>query len=165
MDDYVRCRSHYAATNHGTNIYWCMFAGQFDNCRRFSGVQCIRNELSNNLLNLTLISTCFVCPQGSLTTSFSTVSYYKDINTLSALDESGLPIVTSSPTLKNLFGSEEDASPVLKSLIKKFLIYEIENQMNQTAFERNICSIERYSDVTIIIKVKLANKFKHFEFY
>ena len=34
--------------------------------------------------------------QGTLTTSFSTVTYYKDYNTLQELDDSGLPIYVGS---------------------------------------------------------------------
>lgn len=34
--------------------------------------------------------------QGTLTTSFSTVTYYKDINTLQELDATGLPINVGS---------------------------------------------------------------------
>ena len=44
------------------------------------------------LLNLVIAGTF----QGSLYTSFSTVSYYKDISTLDMLDKTGLPIVTGS---------------------------------------------------------------------
>lgn len=34
--------------------------------------------------------------QGSLTTAFSTITYYKDISTLEELDATGLPIVVGS---------------------------------------------------------------------
>lgn len=44
------------------------------------------------LANLILMGTF----QGSLTTSFSTVTYYKDINTLEELDATGLPIFVGS---------------------------------------------------------------------
>lgn len=91
--------------------------------------------------------------KGSLTTSFSTVSYYKNVDTLHDLDATGLPIVTSSASLRGLFGDEKDATPVLKSLIKKLKIYEIDNPIHKTAYKRDMCSIERYSDIHIIIKV------------
>lgn len=44
------------------------------------------------LANLIIIGTF----QGTLTTSFSTVTYLKDINTLEQLDASGLPTIVGS---------------------------------------------------------------------
>lgn len=44
------------------------------------------------LANLIIMGTF----QGSLTTSFTTVTYYKDIDTLAELDATGLPIYVGS---------------------------------------------------------------------
>lgn len=69
------------------------------------------------------------------------------------LDQSGLRIFTTSASLKNIFGGENE-SPLLKSLQKKHLMYtDNKKPIDHAAYERNMCSVERYSDVTIIIKV------------
>ncbi|XP_037912067.1 uncharacterized protein LOC119652196 [Hermetia illucens] len=96
------------------------------------------------LLSLTIGGTF----QGSLTTSYSTKSYYADIHTLKQLDESGLPIGTSSRNLANILDS--DNNPVLNSLQKKFIISSVP-VIDQTAFKRDICCIERASDITVIM--------------
>lgn len=83
------------------------------------------------------------------------MSYYRNIETLSALDESGLPIVTSSASLKLLFGNATDASPLLRSLMSKFYIFDIQRQIDRTAYRRDACSVERRSDINIIIKVNI----------
>lgn len=83
------------------------------------------------------------------------MSYYRDINTLHSLDESGIPIVTSSQSLRTLFGNTTDATPLLRSLIRKYHIFEIQNQIHRTAFKRDICSVERRSDINIIIKANI----------
>lgn len=81
------------------------------------------------------------------------MSYYKNLQTLHDLDASGLQIVTSSQSLRTLFGEQNDAKPLLQSLIKKFKIFEIDSPLQRTARKRDMCSVERYSDINIIIKV------------
>lgn len=88
------------------------------------------------------------------------MSYYKNLQTLQDLDKSGLKIVTSSESLRTLFGFEHDASPLLKSLIRKFQIFEIDNPIQRTAYKRDMCSVERYSDINIIIKVAVFIAFQ-----
>lgn len=98
--------------------------------------------------------------QGSLTTSFSTDTYYKDVNTLSELDESGLRIGTSSGSLKNVFGATDIASPLIRSLASKFFLLNSKIPMiNRTAYYRDYCCIERLTDISIIIAVSLSISF------
>ena len=87
-----------------------------------------------------------------MTTSFSTTSYYKDIDTLSDLDKSGLHIGTTSASLKDIFG--EDPNPLIESLKSKFYILSTTRPViERTAYDRDICSLERQSDINIIIAV------------
>lgn len=88
--------------------------------------------------------------QGSLTTSFSKTVYEAEIDTLEQLDKSGLPIVTSANTVKNFFGT--DNHTVRNSLQKKFFVNNI-TAIRIAADERTVCTIERRSDIRIIIKV------------
>uniref|UniRef100_A0A182Q1E7 Ionotropic glutamate receptor C-terminal domain-containing protein n=1 Tax=Anopheles farauti TaxID=69004 RepID=A0A182Q1E7_9DIPT len=90
--------------------------------------------------------------QGTLTTAFSTKSYYKDINTLSALDKSGLPIGTSSRSLLDIFGNDA-LSPLYQSLKGKLRILD-ESARHRAAFRRDMCCIERHSDVHLIINTE-----------
>lgn len=98
-----------------------------------------------------------------MTTSFSTVSYYKDINTLEDLDESGLYVATSSGSLRNLFGSdtqENEGKPAVRSLAKKFLLLNVtEPIITRAATRRDICSIERLTDIGLILAVNTIEKF------
>lgn len=89
--------------------------------------------------------------QGSLTKSFSTIAYYPDIDTLSELDRSGMPIYTSAYTAMNLFG--EDETPLLTSLRSKFYYDQNISAIHRAAHFRDMCAVERFSDVNIIIKV------------
>lgn len=92
--------------------------------------------------------------QGSLTKAFNSVEYYKEIDTLAALDESGLPIGTSSKSLIDLFGVGD--TPVLRSLISKFSLYDSGSSIiDRTAYDRDICCIERCSDIQLIIVVSM----------
>ncbi|XP_058055928.1 uncharacterized protein LOC131207334 [Anopheles bellator] len=90
--------------------------------------------------------------QGTLTTAFSTVTFYQDIDTLEALDRSGLPIGTSSRSLRDIFGNDS-ASPLYRSLTGKLQILNM-SARNRAAFQRDICSIERRSDVSLIINTE-----------
>ncbi|XP_053678329.1 uncharacterized protein LOC128728682 [Anopheles nili] len=90
--------------------------------------------------------------QGTLTTAFSTKSYLSDINTLAALDQSGLPIGTSSRSLLDIFGNDT-LSPLFRSLKGKLLVVN-ESARHRAAFSRDMCSIERRSDVHLIINTE-----------
>lgn len=102
-----------------------------------------------------------------MTRAYSGVQYYKDIDTLEELDASGLPIGTMSgsigPIFKESFGSE-----VISSLNAKYKImsnasdWTITRSSNitdwtigRTAHARDICSVERLTDVGLIIAVNL----------
>lgn len=83
-----------------------------------------------------------------------TKSTDKDIDTLRELDSSGLNIIASSPSLRNTFGNWQTRSELLLSLKGKLLLEVSErNGIDRAAEDRDVCSLERYSDVEIIIKV------------
>uniref|UniRef100_A0A182NSF8 Ionotropic glutamate receptor C-terminal domain-containing protein n=1 Tax=Anopheles dirus TaxID=7168 RepID=A0A182NSF8_9DIPT len=105
--------------------------------------------LSAFLIANVIISGTF---QGTLTTAFSTKSYYKDLNTLAALDLSGLPIGTSSRSLLDIFGNHS-LSPLYHSLKGKLQILN-ESARHRAAFQRDVCCIERHSDVHLIINTE-----------
>lgn len=92
--------------------------------------------------------------QGTLVTSFSTDQYYKDINTLKELDESGLEIGTSSGSLKNLFGEPSLGTPLIRSLASKYKMINTSTPIiTRAAYERDICAVERLTDIRVIIAV------------
>lgn len=87
---------------------------------------------------------------GSLTKAWSKETYHDNINTLQEVDKSGMSMVISSRIVKNLFG--DDNSTLFESLRSKIIVNNI-TTLEQTAVYRNICTIERYSDVSIIMRV------------
>ena len=91
--------------------------------------------------------------QSSLYTAYTkTTSVY--IDTLRELDSSGLTITSTSPPLRNTFGNWQTYSKVLRSLKGKILLeYSDNGTLDRVAEYRDVCSIERYSDVHILIKV------------
>lgn len=108
------------------------------------------------------------CFQSSLKTAFTTVTHFKDIQTLEQLDQSGLLIGTTSGSLRKVFGSMENvfgaqnfSSSVIKSLKKKYILINSSNAaIDVVARNRNICCIERLTDSRIILSVRqtLATK-------
>lgn len=88
--------------------------------------------------------------QGSLTKAWSKEIYYDNMKTLQMVDNSNLAMVISSRIVKNLFG--EDNSTLFESLRSKIIVNNV-STLEQTAIYRNICTIERHSDVNIIMKV------------
>lgn len=88
--------------------------------------------------------------QGSLTKAWSKESYYDNMKTMKNVDDSNLAMVISSRIVKNLFG--EDNSTLFESLRSKIIVNNV-STLDQTAIYRNICTIERHSDVNIIMKV------------
>lgn len=87
---------------------------------------------------------------GSLTKAWSKETYYENINTLQEVDKTGMSMVISSRIVKNLFG--DDNSTLFESLRSKIVLRNI-TTLEQTAIYRNICTIERHSDVNIIMRV------------
>lgn len=78
----------------------------------------------------------------------------KNINTLEELDYSGLKIIASSPSFENLFGNSQNNSQLFSSLRGKIFLEESSLQgIERVAKSRNVCTLERYSDVNIMIKV------------
>lgn len=73
-----------------------------------------------------------------------------ELRTLVDVDNSGLPIQLSSNTVGSIFGTTNDTN--YKSLSSKVHIMRV-SAIEHAAFYRNTCSIERYSDVRIIILV------------
>lgn len=103
-----------------------------------------------------------------MVTSFSTDQYYKDINTLEELDESGLEIGTSSGSLKNLFGEKSLGTPIIRSLASKYkMISTTTPIIARAAYQRDICAIERLTDIRVIIAVcfEAIQKLSLFEMY
>lgn len=90
--------------------------------------------------------------QGSLTLSFGTRITESEIDTLQQLYDSGLPIISSASSTKNLFG-DEDEGPLMRSLQARHETREAATAIQLAAFDRSACSVERYSDVEILIKV------------
>lgn len=92
--------------------------------------------------------------QGTLTTSFSTSSYYSDISTLADLDESGLHVGTTSRSLGNIFGDDDDnGSPLMQSLSRKFDVLKLP-AIVRTAYRRDVCGVERAADINLIMTTK-----------
>lgn len=91
--------------------------------------------------------------QSSLYTAY-TKTTSKEIDTLRELDRSGLKITVESPTLRKTFGNWQTGSKLLQSLKAKiFLESYAKSGIERVAEQRDVCSLERYSDVNIIIKV------------
>lgn len=88
-------------------------------------------------------------------TAYTRSLYYRNINTLQQLDESGMKISVSAPPLLNVFGNNQTRSDVLRSLKTKLIVFDYKGfgAFERTAEKRDICVIERYSDIQIIIKV------------
>lgn len=86
--------------------------------------------------------------------------FFPEIDTLAALDKSGLPISISSPVFHNLFGNNK-TSDVLKSLNEKFSTHEedFHSAMERAAIQADICIVERYSDIQLIIQVSFWDSF------
>ena len=85
--------------------------------------------------------------QGSVFTDFTTVVYYKDINTLEELDESGLSIATSTWYL------DYDSSELMKSLKKK-QVEKTEESFGMAAHRRNVAVLYRKQDAEYLVNVK-----------
>ena len=91
--------------------------------------------------------------QSSLYTAYTKTTSV-NIDTLSELDNSGLTITASSPSLLNTFGNWQTYSTVLRSLKGKILLENVDRKaLDRVAEHHDVCSIERYSDVHILIKV------------
>lgn len=99
----------------------------------------------------------FVYFKGLLYNIYTRPLYFSNIETLAQLDESSLRISVESHTLRNLFGSNETGSKILLSLNEKFRFYHnVDGALKRAATARDICSVERYSDIQTIIKVNIS---------
>lgn len=87
-----------------------------------------------------------------MTQSFRSSITENEIDTLQQLYDSGLPIISSALSIKNLFGNE-DERPLMRSLQAMHKTRENTKAIRLAAFDRTACSVERYSDVNILIKV------------
>lgn len=82
--------------------------------------------------------------QGSLVKSFTTTSYYPDINTLNKLDKSGLQIATSLKVFEN------DNSPLIKRLQSKIISHN-SSSLERAAIFRDVAGVERREDAKLLI--------------
>ena len=87
---------------------------------------------------------------------YPVASYEKDIDTLEELVKTGLPIGTTSRSLGNIFTGDHE-SPLIDLLETKFTLLNKSNApiINRTAYARDICSIERLSDIPANIAVNI----------
>uniref|UniRef100_A0A336LMD1 CSON011075 protein n=1 Tax=Culicoides sonorensis TaxID=179676 RepID=A0A336LMD1_CULSO len=94
--------------------------------------------------------------QAALSTSMSTVTYEKDIDTFKQLLASDLPIFSSSRSLQDFLGENQTTS--IEALKARYYVQEFNTSLNyMTAHYRNVTCIERYSDARIIIKSKFTD--------
>lgn len=78
----------------------------------------------------------------------------KNIDTLKELDESGLRITASSPSFRDVFGNDQESSTIFESLKGKlFLEHTDLSAVERVATKGDIGTLERLSDVNIIIMV------------
>lgn len=91
--------------------------------------------------------------QGSLMQSFSTTSYYKDINTLVDLDNSNLIIGTTSESITHIF--DYDNSTLISTLRSKIAILKTP-AIIRASTKRDVCCVERYADQHVILSVSVA---------
>lgn len=112
-------------------------------------------QVKNQMWKLTFFLTNVANFQGTLTTSFSTTSFFKDINTLAELDKSGLIVGTTSNSLADIFG--DDPTPIIVSLRQKFKVLSGVPIRVRTSTTRDICCIERLADIKLIIAVIITN--------
>lgn len=93
--------------------------------------------------------------------AFTTVTHFEDIHTLEQLDSRGLKIGAASGSLKKVFGSMENvfgwrnmSSPTIKSLQDKYIVINSSRSaLDRVAKDGNICCIERFTDVKVILSV------------
>ncbi|XP_046602648.1 uncharacterized protein LOC124296629 [Neodiprion lecontei] len=97
--------------------------------------------------------------QGSLYQEFTNPRYYRNLNTLAELDQSGLLIGTTSPNLGDIFG-EDDNSPTLTHLRQKIKIFAKSKvrTIDKAASGRNIAAIERRNDLMLSTKTKFLDE-------
>lgn len=109
-----------------------------------------------------LMQIIFLSFQSSLYTAYTKRSSYKNIETLAELDETELGIIFYSKSFLNLFGNDPEVhSKTFLSLTKKIFTDndDSEEKLHRTAYRRDVCSIERLSDVDIIIKSKYLDDY------
>lgn len=108
-----------------------------------------RTLILTTLLFFVVISSIL---QGKMVTVIRNPVYYPDIRTLKELDESGLPISTSSLSLANVLGSPEDtqtSNSTIDNLIYKIKVLDersVLRAIEHTAYFRNTAAIARESE-------------------
>lgn len=105
--------------------------------------------LSACVLFVVIISSIF---QGSLVTSFSTITFYPDMSTLEAVDKSGLPISTNLEILHT-----DNSSEIIRSLGQKQIISAGIWSLKRAAHKRDVVGLERKSDAKFYILQKFIN--------
>lgn len=88
------------------------------------------------------------------------------------LDRRGLPIGTSSGSLRkvfgsmdNVFGAQSFSNSIIRSLKKKYiLVNSTQAALDAVAYDGNICCIERLTDVKVILSVSTLLVNKQFSF-
>lgn len=93
--------------------------------------------------------------QGSLVTSYTTTSYYRNINSLQQLDESGLRIGTASMGLADVFVNDSSLGRSLKS---KVVIINSNNTMHRAAYQKDLAVLERKEDAKMRIKLEFTQQ-------
>lgn len=91
--------------------------------------------------------------QGSLFRSYTTESYYPNINTLKKFDESGLRIGTASQSLAETFVGD---TPMGKNLRKKVVINSGSSSMDRAAYHRDFAALERSGDAKMRIRAEFT---------
>lgn len=110
------------------------------------------------LISLHFISSCPNILQSLLYNVYTKPQYFSEINTLSDLANTDLQISISSPVFKNLFGNN-NTSDLVSSLNQKYHFSEgdFHHAMERAARHGDICCVERYSDIQLIIQVIFFN--------
>lgn len=119
----------------------------------------IRDKLPSNTPERMFIATILFSAtymsgmiQAALTSSFSTVSFDKEIDTFEDLVRTGLPMYTSK-SIGDLLGDDSETRPIVRQLQRQLVIHTTNIiSLPHTATYRNVCGVEREADADILIK-------------
>lgn len=82
----------------------------------------------------------------------------KNIDTLEELDASGLKIITSSPSYRNIFGDNQSVPELFRSLKAKIFFENSHIQsIDRVLSSNDICTLERRTDTDIKIQTRYLN--------
>jgi hypothetical protein len=90
--------------------------------------------------------------EGSFFTSFTTTTFYQDIDTLEDLYESGLPIAT------NFWFLVEDDKSDLMARLKQRVVGTEHDPLDLVAFHGNVATLARKQDLELLIPTKYSDK-------